>query len=105
MKSIITSILLVAALNTNAASPVSINQVQKLKFLVEAEAGSKLVANIYDSNDVLIHTEYFVSKKLFNFSDLVDGEYRFEIKNERKEVISKKSFQIISEIKRQVVSL
>jgi len=105
MKSLITSILLVAALNVNAASPVSINQVQKLKFLVEAEAGYKLTANIYDSNDVLIHTEYFVSKKLFDFSNLGDGQYRLQIKNEKREVLSNKSFQIVSEVKRQVVSL
>jgi hypothetical protein len=105
MKTLITSILLVAALNVNAVSPVSINRVQKLKFLVEAETGYKLTANIYDSNDVLIHTEYFVSKKLFNFANLSDGAYRLEIKNERKEVVSTKLFQIISEVKREVVSL
>ena len=106
MKAIITTILLVASLNiANATTPVSINQIEKFKFLVEAEASTKLTANIYDSNNVLMHTEYFISKKLFNFSNLEDGQYRLEIKNEKKQVISNKSFQIISETKRNLVSL
>lgn len=104
MKSFITSILLVAALNVNATSPVSIQSVGNFKFLIESP-NSKLTANIYNSNNELIHTEYFVSKKLFVLNNLIDGTYRIEVKNDRKEVVSTKSFKIVSETKRELVSL
>lgn len=104
MKSFITSILLVAALNVNAASPVSIQSVGNFKFLVESP-NAKLTTNIYNSNNELIHTEYFVSKKLFVLNNLIDGTYRIEVKNDRKEVVSTKSFKIVSETKRELVSL
>lgn len=104
MKTIITSILLVAALNVNAASPVSIQSVGKFKFLVESP-NSKLTTNIYNANGELIHTEYFVSKKVFALDSLSDGVYRIEVKNEKREVVSTKSFQIVSETKRQLVTL
>lgn len=104
MKTIITSILLVAALNVNAASPVSIHSVGKFKFIVESP-NAKLTTNIYNSNGELIHTEYFVSKKLFTLDGLPDGEYRIEVKNEKREVISTKSFKIFTEVKRELVSL
>lgn len=104
MKTIITSILLVAALNVNAASPVSIHSVGKFKFIVESP-NAKLTTNIYNSNGELIHTEYFVSKKLFTLDGLADGEYRIEVKNEKREVVSTKTFKIFTEIKRELVSL
>ena len=104
MKTIITSILLVAALNVNAASPVSIHSIGKFKFLVESP-NSKLTTNIYNANGELIHTEYFVSKKVFALDSLSDGVYRIEVKNDKKEVVSTKSFQIVSETKRELVTL
>ena len=104
MKTIITSILLVAALNVNAASPVSIHSIGKFKFLVESP-NSKLTANIYNASGELIHTEYFVSKKVFALDSLSDGVYRIEVKNDKREVVSTKSFQILSETKRELVTL
>ena len=104
MKTIITSILLVAALNVNAASPVSIHSIGKFKFLVESP-NSKLTTNIYNASGELIHTEYFVSKKVFALDSLSDGVYRIEVKNDKKEVVSTKSFQIVSETKRELVTL
>ena len=94
MKTLITSILLVAALNVNAASPVSIQSVGKFKFVVESP-NAKLTTNIYNGDGDLIHTEYFVSRKLFTLDSLSDGVYRIEVKNEKREVVSTKSFQII----------
>jgi hypothetical protein len=104
MKTIITSILLVAALNVNAASPVSIHSIGKFKFLVESP-NAKLITNIYNVNGELIHTEYFTSKKVFTLDGLADGEYRIEVKNDKKEVVSTKTFKIITEVKRELVSL
>jgi hypothetical protein len=103
MKTIITSILLVAALNVNAASPVSIHSVGKFKFLVESP-NAKLTTNIYNADGELIHTEYFTSKKVFALDSLVDGVYRIEVKNEKREVVSSKSFKIVSETKRELVT-
>lgn len=104
MKTLITSILLVAALNANATSPVSIHSIGKFKFLVESP-NEKLIANIYNGDGELIHTEYFASKKIFSFDSSLDGVYRIEIKNEKKEIVSTKSFKIVTEIKRELVTL
>jgi hypothetical protein len=104
MKSLITSILLVAALNANATSPVSIHSVGKFKFLVESP-NAKLTTNIYNGDGELIHTEYFVSRKLFALGSLEDGVYRIEVKNEKKEVISTKSFKIVTEVKKELITL
>jgi hypothetical protein len=104
MKTIITSILLVAALNVNAASPVSIHSVGKFKFVVESP-NAKLTTNIYNADGELLHTEYFTSKKLFVLDSLSDGVYRIEVKNEKREVVSTKSFKIVSETKRELVTL
>jgi hypothetical protein len=104
MKTIITSILLVAALNVNAASPVEIHSVGKFKFLVESP-NAKLITNIYNADGELLHTEYFTSKKLFVLDSLSDGVYRIEVKNEKRQVVSTKSFKIVSETKRELVTL
>jgi redox-regulated HSP33 family molecular chaperone len=104
MKTIITTILLVATLNVNAALPVSIHSVGKFKFLVESP-NAKLTTNIYNGDGQLIHTEYFTSKKLFVLDALSDGVYRIEVKNEKKEVVSTQSFKIVSETKRELVTL
>jgi hypothetical protein len=103
MKSLITSILLVAALNANAESPVLIHSVGKFKFLVESP-NTKLTTNIYNGDGGLIHTEYFVSRKLFVFDSLEDGVYRIEVKNEKKQVISTKSFKIVTEVKKELIT-
>jgi uncharacterized protein YfaS (alpha-2-macroglobulin family) len=104
MKTLITSILLVATLNVNAASPVSIHSIGKFKLLVESP-NAKLTTNIYNNAGELIHTEYFISKKIFALDSLEDGVYRIEVKNEKREVVSTKSFKIISETKRELVTL
>jgi hypothetical protein len=104
MKTLITSILLVAALNANAESPVSIHSVGKFKFLVESP-NAKLITNIYNEDGELIHKEYFVSRKLFVFDGLADGVYRIEVKNEKKQVVSTKSFKILTEVKRELINL
>jgi hypothetical protein len=85
--------------------PVSINQVGKMKFLVSAEPNSKLVVIISDADQNIIHQEAIESKKLFNFSSLVDGKYKLEIVNAKKQIIQTKTFNIRTETKRDLVAV
>lgn len=97
-------------MNANAMSsplslPVSISQVGKMKFLVSAEPNSKLVVIITDADHNIIHREAIVSKKLYNFSDLLDGKYKMEIMNANKQIIQTKTFNILTEVKRDLVAV
>lgn len=85
--------------------PVSINQVGRMKFLVSAEPNSKLVVIIYDADQNIIHQEVIASKKLYNFANLLDGKYKMEILNAKKQVIQSKTFNILTEVKRDLVAV
>jgi hypothetical protein len=98
------------SMNANAMSsalslPVSISQVGKMKFLVSAEPNSKLIVIISDSDHNIIHREAIESKKLYNFSNLLDGKYTLEIMNANKQVIQTKTFNILTEVKRDLVAI
>ena len=85
--------------------PVSISQVGKMKFLVSTEPNSKLTIIIYDADQNIIHQEAIASQKLFNFASLVDGKYKLEIVNANKQVIQTKTFNILTEVKRDLVAV
>jgi hypothetical protein len=94
-----------AANGAEVTLPVSIDQVGKLKFLVSVEPKSNLYVIILDADNNIIHQEILSSKKLFNLANLVDGKYRMEIQNARKQVITSKKFNILTEIKRDLVAV
>jgi hypothetical protein len=94
-----------AAYGAEVTLPVSIDQVGKLKFLVSVEPKSNLYVIILDADNNIIHQEILSSKKLFNLANLVDGKYRMEIQNARKQVITSKKFNILTEIKRDLVAV
>ena len=56
-----------AANASELISPVNIEQVGKMKFLVSAEPNAKLVVIIYDADQNIIHQEVIASKKLYKF--------------------------------------
>jgi hypothetical protein len=85
--------------------PVSINQVGKMKFLVSAEPNSKLIVIIYDADQNIIHQEAIASQKLYNFANLLDGKYKMEIMNANKQIIQSKTFNILTEVKRDLVAV
>ena len=94
-----------AAYGAEVTLPVSIDQVGKLKYLVSAEPKSNLYAIILDADNNIIHQEFITSKKLFNLASLVDGKYRMEILNTRKQVVTSKTFNILTEVKRDLVAV
>jgi hypothetical protein len=93
------------AMATEVSLPVSINQVGKMKFLVSAEPNSKLVVIITDADQNIIHREAIVNQKLYNFSNLLDGKYKMEIMNAKKQIIQTKTFNILTEVKRDLVAI
>lgn len=93
------------AIAAEVSLPVSINQVGRMKFLVSAEPNSKLVVIIYDADQNIIHQEVIASKKLYNFANLLDGKYKMEILNAKKQVIQSKTFNILTEVKRDLVAV
>jgi hypothetical protein len=93
------------AMATEVSLPVSINQVGKMKFLVSAEPNSKLVVIITDADQNIIHREAIVNQKLYNFSNLLDGKYKMEIMNAKKQIIQTKTFNILTETKRDLVAV
>jgi hypothetical protein len=70
---------------------------------VQAKAGATVI--IYDGENNEIHKENITSKKLFNLSGLLDGNYRMEVLDIRKNVISSKSFTIKTEVKRDIIAM
>ncbi len=85
--------------------PVSISQVGKMKFLVSAEPNSKLVVIIYDADQNIILQDAVTNRKLDNFASLMDGKYKLEILNSTKQVIQTKTFNIQTEVKRDLVAV
>jgi len=84
--------------------PVNIEQVGKMKFLVRAEPKSSLTVLIYDAENNILYNEQISSQKLFSFSDLSDGKYRMEVLDPRKKLVQSKSFNIKTEVKRELVA-
>jgi len=85
--------------------PVNIEQVGKMKFLVRAEPKSFLTVIIYDTENNILYNEQISGQKLFSFSDLSDGKYRMEVLNSRKKLVQSKSFNIQTEVKRDLVAI
>lgn len=94
-----------AANGAEVTLPVSIDQVGKFKFLVSAEPKSNVYVIIRDADNNIIHQEVISSKKLFNLASLVDGKYRLEVQNARKQVLTSKTFNILTEVKRDMVAV
>ena len=94
-----------AASAAELTSPVNIEQVGKMKFLVRAEPKSSLIVIIYDAENNILYNEQISSQKLFNFSDLSDGKYRMEVLDSRKKLVQSKSFNIQTEVKRDLVAI
>ena len=86
-------------------SPVNIEQVGKMKFLVRAEPKSFLTVIIYDTENNILYNEQISNQKLFSFSDLSDGKYRIEVLDSRKKLVQSKSFNIKTEVKRDLVAI
>ncbi len=93
------------AMAAEVSLPVSISQVGKMKFLVSAEPNSKLIVIITDADHNIIHQEFIASQKLYNFANLLDGTYKMEIMNAHKQIIQTKTFNILTETKRDLVAV
>jgi hypothetical protein len=76
-----------------------------MKFLVVAEPKSNLIVMIYDSENNILYNEQISNQKLFSFSDLADGKYRIEVLSARKKLVQSKSFNILTEVKRDLVAI
>jgi hypothetical protein len=94
-----------AASAAELTSPVNIEQVGKMKFLVRAEPKSFLTLIIFDTENNILYNEQISGQKLFSFSDLSDGKYRMEVLNSRKKLVQSKSFNIQTEVKRDLVAI
>jgi len=94
-----------AASAAELTSPVNIEQVGKMKFLVRAEPKSSLIVIIYDADNNILYNEVISNQKIFSFSDLSDGKYRMDILNSRKRLVQSKSFNIQTEVKRDLVAI
>jgi hypothetical protein len=94
-----------AANASELISPANIEQVGKMKFLVRSEPKSSLIVIIYDQENNILFNEVISTQKLFSFSDLSDGKYRMDILNSRKKLIQSKSFNIQTEVKRDLVAI
>ena len=94
-----------AASAAELTSPVNIEQVGKMKFLVRAEPKSFLTVIIYDTENNILYNEQISNHKLFSFSDLSDGKYRMEVLDSRKKLVQSKSFNIKTEVKRDLVAI
>lgn len=94
-----------AATAAELTLPVNIEQVGKMKFLVRAEPKSFLTVIIYDTENNILYNEQIFNQKLFSFSDLSDGKYRMEVLDSRKKLVQTKSFNIKTEVKRDLVAI
>jgi len=90
---------------TELSSPVSIEQVGKMKFKINAEPNANLVIIIYDADNNILYNELISNQKLFSFSDLADGKYKIDVLNNRKKLVQSKSFNIQTEVKRDLVAI
>lgn len=94
-----------AANGAELSLPVNIESVGTLKYMVSVQAKAGATVIIYDAENNEIHKESISSKKLFNLSGLADGNYRMEVLDIRKNVLSSKSFTIKTEVKRDIIAM
>lgn len=94
-----------AASAAELTSPVHIEQMGKMKFLVRAEPKSSLIVIIYDAENNILYNEIISNQKVFSFSDLSDGKYRMDLLNSHKKLVQSKSFNIQTEVKRDLVAI
>ena len=106
----IAAVLMAAGLSLSSAYAGSLNpsvkieSVGNLKFLVASDTQSGFVVKLYNDSNDLLHQESIHSKKMFNLVNLSDGNYRMEIYDLRKNLVSKKDFVIKTETKRDVIA-
>jgi hypothetical protein len=92
-----------AANGAELSLPVNIESVGKLKYMVSAQAGATVI--IYDGENNEIHKEGITTKKLFNLAGLSDGTYKMVVTDNRKNVLTSKSFTIHTEVKRDIIAM
>ena len=84
---------------------IKIEKVGDLKFLVNTSAYSNASVIIIDADNNVIHQEYLNKAKLFDFNSLPDGKYKLQIINSRKNVVESKTFEINTQVKRDLVTI
>lgn len=99
--------LKIVTLNT-IENEVLLKPLAGMKFkLVVANISGKATITIKNENGDVMHTEYASKSedfsKIFDLSDLTDGNYYFEIANGSEKLV--KSFKISTEVKRTVSEL
>lgn len=111
IKNTVAAVLFAASLPVVSAAngaelplPVHIDQVGKMKFLISAEPKNSLSVVIYDGDNNIIHQEAISTKKLYNFANLADGNYRMEILDSHKNIVQKKAFHILTQTRRDLVA-
>jgi hypothetical protein len=87
-----------------ATQIIKIESQGNMKFLVASETSSDFIVKIYNEENEIIHQEAIGSKKIFNLTNLIDGNYKMEVYDAKKNLVSKKSFQIKTEIKRDLIA-
>ncbi len=111
-KSSFVAILMAASMSISVASyqaenstNVTIVSQGNLKFLISSYNNSKeLTVNIYDGEKNLLIQEPLKFKKIFNMDNLLDGSYTIEVLDLKKNLISRKSFSIKTETKRDFIA-
>ena len=86
------------------SSPVSIEQVGKMKFKVNAQAKSTLFVVMYDGENNMLYNDLISSQKVFTFSHLADGKYRIDVLDAHRKIVQSKSFNLMTEVKRDLVA-
>jgi hypothetical protein len=89
----------------SANESVSINKVGAFKFIVSTPAKSNVSVVITDADNNVIHQEYLNNTKLFNFNNLSDGKYNMTILDSYKKVVETKSFEINTQVKKELVTI
>jgi len=88
-----------------ANESISINKVGAFKFAILIPARETANVIITDVNNAVIHQEYAINSKLFNFDQLADGEYKMTVLNGFKKVVETKSFKINTQVKKELVTI
>jgi hypothetical protein len=73
--------------------------------IVSTPAKSNVSVVITDADNNVIHQEYLNNTKLFNFTNLPDGKYNMTILNSYKKVVETKSFEINTQVKKELVTI
>ena len=89
----------------SANESISINKVGAFRFMVSTPAKSNVSVVITDADNNVIHQEYLNNAKLFDFNALPDGKYNMTILNSYKKVVETKSFEINTQVKKELVTI